>query len=238
MESGAEKLQKIGLTEYEAKAYLSLLNDHVTTASKLSEKSGVPRTKIYAVLEALAQKGWVKIYSGVPLLFKAVAPQAVFDKVKSEYSSFLESVQSSLNNEVNEMKEKFVIKKFDLGLENLKEEMKKAKTIQISNATTDFLKKVSKAFSKDVKVKVLLFPGEMKVNNGNIESKEAEVKIVCMIRGKEMPSMSIILDESRVFTAFEDPVEHRYIVDEMLYDECAKCFGEWYSLGWGAVEKA
>jgi sugar-specific transcriptional regulator TrmB len=238
MESGAEKLQKIGLTEYEAKAYLSLLNDHVTTAAKLSEKSGVPRTKIYAVLEALAQKGWVKIYSGVPLLFKAVAPQAVFDKVKSEYSSFLESVQSSLNNEVNEMKEKFVIKKFDLGLENLKEEMKKAKTIQISNATTDFLKKVSKAFSKDVKVKVLLFPGEMKVNNGNIESKEAEVKIVCMIRGKEMPSMSIILDESRVFTAFEDPVEHRYIVDEMLYDECAKCFGEWYSLGWGAVEKA
>jgi sugar-specific transcriptional regulator TrmB len=238
MESGVEQLQKIGLTEYEAKAYLSLLNDHVTTASKLSEKSGVPRTKIYAVLEALAQKGWVKIYSGVPLLFKAVAPQAVFDKVKSEYSSFLESVQSSLNNEVNEMKEKFVIKKFDLGLENLKEEMKKAKTIQISNATTDFLKKVSKAFSKDAKVKVLLFPGEMKVNNGNIESKEAEVKIVCMIRGKEMPSMSIILDESRVFTAFEDPVEHRYIVDEMLYDECAKCFGEWYSLGWGAVEKA
>jgi len=41
-----EKLQKVGLTEYEAKAYVGLLSDHLSTATKLSEKSGVPRTRI------------------------------------------------------------------------------------------------------------------------------------------------------------------------------------------------
>ena len=146
-------------------------------------------------------------------------------------------MKTTLEKEVIEMKEKFVIKKFDLGVENLKEEIKKAKTIQISNATTDFLKKISKAFSKDAAVKVLLFPGERRITDGNIEFKEADVKIVCIIKGKEVPSMSVILDESRTFTVIEDPVEHYYIVDEMLYDECSKCFGEWYNLGWNATQE-
>jgi hypothetical protein len=46
MESVVEKLQRVGLTEYEAKAYLALLNTHLSTATQASERSGVPRTKI------------------------------------------------------------------------------------------------------------------------------------------------------------------------------------------------
>ena len=64
MEGVVEKLQRIGLTEYEAKAYLTLLRDHLNSASKLSEKSGVPRTKIYSVLESLERKGWIRIFLG------------------------------------------------------------------------------------------------------------------------------------------------------------------------------
>jgi len=237
MESVVEKLQKIGLTEYEAKAYLSLLEDHLNSAAKLSEKSGVPRTKIYSVLESLEHKGWIRIYSGIPLLFKAIDPQDVFEKAKKDYADFLESIRTTLDKEVVEMKEKFMILKFDVGLTSLKDEMKKAKTIWINNATTDFLKKVSDTFSEDAEVRVLLFPGEKKTGDKNMQFREAGVKIVCMVRNKEVPSMSITLDESRTFTVFEDPVNHEYVVDEMLYDECAKCFLEWNSLGWNAAKE-
>jgi len=236
MESVVEKLQKIGLTGYEAKAYISLLRYNIETASKLSSASGVPRTRIYSVLEALALKGWIRIYSGAPLLFRAVTPQKIFEEVKREYADFLESIQTTLNVEENGMIEKFVIKKFDLGLESLKKEIGNAKTVQISNATTDFLKKISKSFSKDAAVKVLLFPGESKIDSRNVEFKETETKIVCLVRGREVPSISIILDEARTFTVIEDPADHHYIVDEMLYDECSKCFEEWYNLGWNASE--
>jgi sugar-specific transcriptional regulator TrmB len=95
MESVVEKLQRVGLTEYEAKAYLALLNTHLSTAAKVAEKSGVPRTKIYSVLESLKNKGWVRVHSGVPLLFKAVEPVRVFEKAKEDYAEFLESVQTS-----------------------------------------------------------------------------------------------------------------------------------------------
>lgn len=237
MESVAEKLRKVGLTEYEARAYLGLLSDHLNTATKLSEKSGVPRTKIYSVLESLAHKGWIRIYSGIPLLFKAVDPRDVFERIKKDYEEFMESVEATLNKEVVEVKEKFMIKKFDVGLKNLKDEMRRAKTIWINNATTDFVKKVNDTFSEDAEVRVLLFPGERKTADKNVQFREAEVKIVCMVRNKEVPSMSITLDESRTFTVFQDPVKQQFIVDEMLYDECAKCFLEWNNLGWGSAKE-
>jgi sugar-specific transcriptional regulator TrmB len=236
MENVAEKLKRVGLTEYEAKAYLALLNTHLCTATQVSLRSSVPRTKIDAVLEALKEKGWVRIYSGVLLLFKAVDPLTVFEQIKEDYTKFLDAAQATLKEKVNNMKEKIVIKKFDIGLEGLKEEIKKAKTVEINNATASFVKNVSGAFRPDAKVRVLLFTGEVKpAALQNVEFKQAEVAIVTLMRNKEVPSMSIILDEGRTFTAFQDPVDHKYIIDEMLYDECATCFAGWSNLSWNSA---
>ncbi len=233
MNSVVEKLLQLGLTEYEARTYTALLNTHLNTATQASNRAGVPRTRIYQVLESLHRKGWVRTYSGVPLLFKAIEPKLVFEKVKLDYAELLASIEATLTNEVSNMKEKFVIKKFDLGLDGLKNEIKKAKTVEINNATSDFCKKVNGAFDEKAKIKVLMYPGEkLPKRMPNVTLKEAEIAIVSVVRGKEVPSMSIILDESRTFTAFEDPVDHRYIVDEMLYDECNQCFAGWSSMSW------
>jgi len=235
LESVIEKLLRVGLTEYEAKAYLALLKTHMSTATQVSEKARIPRTKIYIVLESLKEKGWVQVYSGVPLLFRAVEPLKIFEKVKEDYLNFLDMTQATLREGVNEMKEKFVIKKFDLGLEKLREEIGKAKTVEINNSPASFVKKVCDVFRKDAKVKILLFPGESKPGNmPSVEFKQAEVAIVSVVRNKEMPSMSIVLDEERTFTVFQDPVDHRYIIDEMLYDECTRCFSDWSNLSWNA----
>jgi len=232
--SVVEKLKRVGLTEYEARVYLCLLKNHLNSGTKLSKKSGVPRTKIYAVLRSLQQKGWVKIYSGAPLLFRAVDPNEVFERIKKEYEKFLESIQTTLSEEAGGMKDKFVIKKFDLSLNKLKEEVRKAKTVWISNATTDFLERIKDAFSEDAEIKVILFPGERRIKAENVQFREAEVEIVCIIRGKEVPSISLILDEERVFTVFQDPIDRNYIVDEMLYEDCNKCFLDWYTMSWNA----
>ncbi|MFQ5884023.1 MAG: TrmB family transcriptional regulator [Thermoplasmata archaeon] len=237
MEDLIGKLRKVGLTEYEARAYLSLLSDNLNSASKLSEKSGVPRTKIYAVLESLRDKGWIRIYSGVPLLFRAEKTDEVIGRIREDYDDFLESIQKNLNTEAIEMKDKFVIKKSDVGLSSLKEEIGKAKTVWMSNATTEFLEKMNGTFGDDAEVKAIMYPGERKTKNENIQFKDAEVKIVCIVKNKEVPSMSVILDETRTFTVVKDPVSNKYMVDEMLYDECAKCFLEWYNLGWSADEE-
>ena len=81
-ESVVDKLKKLGLTEYEARVYLSLLKDHLNSATKLSKKSGALRTKIY---------------SGIPLLFRAVNPSEVFDKIRKDFEEFLDSIETVLS---------------------------------------------------------------------------------------------------------------------------------------------
>lgn len=49
----------VGLSEYEAKAYIALLGKHPATAYETAQASGVPTSKIYEVLAKLSDKGMV-----------------------------------------------------------------------------------------------------------------------------------------------------------------------------------
>ncbi|MDH5782875.1 MAG: TrmB family transcriptional regulator, partial [Candidatus Bathyarchaeota archaeon] len=53
-------LRELGLTQYETRAYLALVDKGVLTASQISEYADVPYSKIYEVLASLEKKGWVK----------------------------------------------------------------------------------------------------------------------------------------------------------------------------------
>lgn len=70
-----QDLLKIGLTQYEAKTYLSLLKSGSVKGSTLSKKSGVPHSKIYEVMYKLADKKFVSVLEVRPRLFKAISPE-------------------------------------------------------------------------------------------------------------------------------------------------------------------
>ncbi|PIO06474.1 hypothetical protein COT29_00755 [Candidatus Micrarchaeota archaeon CG08_land_8_20_14_0_20_59_11] len=65
-------LQRLGLNQYESKAYyaLSIFGDH--TAGRLSERADLPRPRVYDVLERLQDKGFVLIQKGRPVKYSAI----------------------------------------------------------------------------------------------------------------------------------------------------------------------
>ncbi len=52
-------LVELGLSEYEAKAYLALLAESPATAYEAAKRAGIPSSKIYEVLERMALRGLV-----------------------------------------------------------------------------------------------------------------------------------------------------------------------------------
>lgn len=57
-------LKNLNFTEYESKAYLALLQESPLTGYAVAKKSGVPRSKIYEVLESLVIRGDVFVSHG------------------------------------------------------------------------------------------------------------------------------------------------------------------------------
>jgi len=59
-----EILKNLSFTEYEAKAYLTLLEESPLTGYAVAKNSGVPRSKIYEVLDSLVTRGDILVSPG------------------------------------------------------------------------------------------------------------------------------------------------------------------------------
>jgi sugar-specific transcriptional regulator TrmB len=59
-----ETLKNLNFTEYEAKAYLTLLEESPLTGYAVAKNSGVPRSRIYEVLDSLAMRGDILVSPG------------------------------------------------------------------------------------------------------------------------------------------------------------------------------
>ncbi len=89
-------LMTLGLTGYEAKAYLAALSDTPSTGYKLSKMSGVPRSKIYEVIEKLIQKGFLVFQSGDRNLVSPVDINFFLDRKKDETLNHIDFLKVNL----------------------------------------------------------------------------------------------------------------------------------------------
>jgi sugar-specific transcriptional regulator TrmB len=78
-------LERLGLTENEAKVYVGVVSLREATAREVHELTNVPRAKIYEVLKVLAKKGYLEVRQGSPTYFRAVDPKQVIGKIKDEF---------------------------------------------------------------------------------------------------------------------------------------------------------
>jgi len=97
-----ETLSYLGLTEYQAKAYVALLLPGDSTAEEVATLSGVPRSKVYQVLDGLKEQGWVKVRKGRPLRFIPQDPRGVLDEKMSVLQGNVDKLRSELSARFDE----------------------------------------------------------------------------------------------------------------------------------------
>ncbi len=99
-------LEKIGLTSYEIRTFSSLLKAGELTASDLSQKSGVPYSKIYEVLGTLEEKGWIGSDDSRPTKYFAKSPATGVETTKQKMESDFKDNQNTILNELIPLYEK------------------------------------------------------------------------------------------------------------------------------------
>jgi sugar-specific transcriptional regulator TrmB len=80
----------IGLTEREAKVYITLLSGRMFTATDLQKAVNIPRTKIYEVLHKMVNRGvCVEKKLGKNKIYEAVEPKLAMERIYSRYQNEL-----------------------------------------------------------------------------------------------------------------------------------------------------
>src|SRR5919107_2052306 len=77
------QLTRLGLTSYEAKAYLTLIRRDSFTAAQVARQSGLPRQRIYDVLGSLVEKGLATARPGSVVKYAAAPPELAIERLVS-----------------------------------------------------------------------------------------------------------------------------------------------------------
>ena len=216
------KLKEFGLTDYQARAYLALLELNVSTANQIPAISRVPRTKIYGIMRQLHDKGLVQIIPETPLKYKAVQ----FNKYLERRVGQMREEAGDLERSIESLTESFKIQahepdeqgKFEMfyGRRNVRDKLKdmysiaKEQIISIGNehspariirTTISIIEDLAKA---GVKIQYA-FP----VNDNNIDRVNRLAQYASIRTIDRRPSMHFI-----VMDANECMMVHRIPNDE------------------------
>jgi len=97
----------LDLTEYEATALAELLRLGRTTAPNLAEATGIPKARIYSVLDSLADRGYVKVVPGRPKEYQAREPEEILDRAAENRRQAFEEFKRDLEADRDAFLERF-----------------------------------------------------------------------------------------------------------------------------------
>jgi sugar-specific transcriptional regulator TrmB len=105
-ETTRRALKDFGLTEYEVKAYIALVEAGPMPASQLSTSAAIPYSKIYEILGNLERKGWVESEQGRPSKYFPKPPSTALESSRVRMENTLKSSQTDAMSELQPLYEK------------------------------------------------------------------------------------------------------------------------------------
>lgn len=88
-----DSLEKLGLSQYEIKAFLALIMLGVGSAEIIAKNAKIPRTSAYKVLDSLEEKGFIISSEGRPKMYKPENLQTLKNRIIEEIEELFEKLQ-------------------------------------------------------------------------------------------------------------------------------------------------
>lgn len=102
-------LHEMGLSKYESKAYLTVLQLGLTTATEIADSADIPQSRVYDVLDDLEEKGFVTVQPGRPKKFGPIEPEHAINHYvqykRENFEQTLDQTQSVGEQFVEELNE-------------------------------------------------------------------------------------------------------------------------------------
>ncbi|HVP24185.1 MAG TPA: helix-turn-helix domain-containing protein [Conexivisphaerales archaeon] len=145
-------LQELGLTDYEVKAYVSLLKYGAQTAADVSKQSTVPYSKVYDVLGRLEAKGWVESDLSRPSRYYPKPPNVALDALRLQRENDYEVYERLITEELVPIYEK--------------RDIKERPDVWIVKGDVNIFGKLTETMNSCRQELMIALPGELKMFSG------------------------------------------------------------------------
>jgi sugar-specific transcriptional regulator TrmB len=98
-----ERLTALGLTTYEAKAYLALIRRGTSTAVEVARVAMLPRQRVYDVLASLVKKRLATTRAGNPVTYAAQEPSVAMERLLGERRDEVQQLEREAEAVVQEL---------------------------------------------------------------------------------------------------------------------------------------
>lgn len=145
---------RIGLSEYESRAYVALVAVGPSSANLVANIAQIPRTSAYKVMKSLEAKGFVKEKTGRPAAYTPVDPSELSKRFVTEIEDSFSKV-SSLKNLLSERgvpQLVYTIMGKDRVLDKIGEMIDKSEMsfVMSSPSISEIMRKLGKRFSNTI----------------------------------------------------------------------------------------
>ncbi|EOL44650.1 transcriptional regulator [Enterococcus phoeniculicola] len=164
METIIQIMKKYDFSEMETRVYTTLLEKGNLTGYEVSKHSGVPRSKVYNILEKLLKKNLIVVNKSEPKLYHAISADEFLEKLEKNVKNDLSYLTKNLGM-IKEKDEEEMLWKID-GVEyvldkaeHLVKNAKESLLIQVwhENLTDSFVKLLQEAEKRVDKFVLILF---------------------------------------------------------------------------------
>lgn len=102
-----ERLVRLGLTTYEARAYVTLVRRDSFTAAQIARTAGLPRQRIYDVLASLVEKGLASARPGTVVKYAALAPDLAVERLVANRRAEMSALERDASDVIGRLAPEF-----------------------------------------------------------------------------------------------------------------------------------
>ncbi|MGP7816427.1 TrmB family transcriptional regulator [Niallia sp. 01092] len=227
-----QQIQSLGFSQYEAKAYVSLVKQGPTSAYQVSKESGIPRARIYEILNGLEEKGIVmKEEINESVQYSPLPVDVFLESVQSQWKNTYESISEKLrhlektelipDNRVLTLKGKRQILAF---CRTLIQKAKRKVVVSIWGPMYEEIENELKDVRKHANLKGIVFQVENPLPELNVHRQTSYVDnigknkwFILSIDGKEMIYGPSVEERATAFLT-DDPI-HIYLLENYIWHD-------------------
>lgn len=193
-------LEQTGLTQYEADAYITLVELGSATAVEIAEGSDVPQSRIYDVVRELESEGYVETYEEGTLRARANDPDELIETINAQATLMTDAaveIESRWEEPPAEDHTVSVVKRFQTVLDHARDRIENAKyeveIVVTLNQFESLREELAAAYDRGVIVKVAIAraPGSSEIEDTDtlFEGVATEVRV------RQLPTAFLVLTD-------------------------------------------